>query len=97
MELVTFKLTARAPMKKTPVRPADPKKRDLAKAQKGGRRVAFEDGATYPCRVFERALVPLDHLIEGPALIEEPSTVTLVGPRDTFRIDAHGFIRISFA
>ena len=48
-------------------------------ARRGTRPVFRAAGAGWtPCPVFERDLLPADEPVEGPALIEEPTTTTLV-------------------
>jgi N-methylhydantoinase A len=55
--------------------------------------VLFEDGwAETP--VHDRAALREGHRFEGPALIEEPASVTVVRPGQPVRIDRYGNILI---
>ncbi|MDE0202754.1 MAG: hypothetical protein OXK73_10010, partial [Rhodospirillaceae bacterium] len=57
------------------------------------RRVLFEEGwAETP--VHDRAQLREGHVFEGPALIEEPASVTVVRPGQPVRIDRYGNILI---
>ena len=57
------------------------------------RRVLFEEGwAETP--VHDRAALREGHVFEGPALIEEPASVTVIRPGQPVRIDRYGNILI---
>jgi N-methylhydantoinase A len=54
-------------------------------------------GGTMDATVYERTALPIGFKSEGPALIEEYGSTTLIWPGDTFEIGALGEIRISCA
>jgi N-methylhydantoinase A len=58
-------------------------------APKQVRRVAFDDG-THETAVYERADMPADEIVTGPAIIEEPSATTVVHPGQRAHIDRLG-------
>ena len=57
-------------------------------AAKGDRPVVV-GGTAVATGVFERSLMPLDDAIAGPALIEEPGSVTVVPPDWSARLTAN--------
>jgi N-methylhydantoinase A len=61
---------------------------------KGTRLVAFGD-APLSARVYDRALLPAGFAVEGPAIVEEPSTTTLVHPGQRLTVDALGNLIIA--
>jgi N-methylhydantoinase A len=56
---------------------------------KGTRRVAFEEGAV-DAAIFERDQLPAEAYVEGPAIIEEPSSTTVVHPGQRAAVDKIG-------
>lgn len=94
-EFVTYKLSVRANVSVPDLPDLEKEGRSHALASKGVRMVN-ENGKVVEARIYERGRLPIDEAIKGPAVIEEPSTVTLVGSMDEFRIDEFGFIRITF-
>ncbi len=54
-----------------------------------------ETGNPIPTTVFSRRALPLGFVGDGPAVIEEYGSTTLVGPFDSFQIGALGEIRIT--
>ena len=62
-----------------------------AKALSGSRKATF-DGRTAATPVYERDLLPAGATIAGPALIEEPGSLTVVFPGWRAAVDRHGNI-----
>jgi len=96
LEFVSLVLTARVRMD----RPALASMADLARpvtSAKTRRSVYFSE-----CRsrldtpVYQRSSLPVGFAMNGPALIEEYGSTTVVGPRDRFEIGRLGEIRIRF-
>ena len=56
-----------------------------------GRPVIFDDGAR-DTPVYDRARLKAGQRFAGPAVIEEPASVTVVRPGDAVRIDDYGNI-----
>jgi N-methylhydantoinase A len=62
-----------------------------APALKGRRDIWFaEAGGFRPTGVFDRGKLLRGHVIDGPAIIEEPDASTLVHPGWTAAVDEHG-------
>ena len=77
-------------------RPALPKlepRHDAAPETKTVRPV-FLDGAWVQSPVYERAALPAGHRIEGPAVIEEFGSTTVVWPGQWLEVDPHGILLI---
>ena len=53
-------------------------------------RMVVFDGAAHECPVYWRDHLPRDAVIEGPAVIEQMDTTTLIDPGTTARRDALG-------
>jgi N-methylhydantoinase A len=63
----------------------------------GKRQVYFEDCGFQECAVYRReALVP-ETRFDGPAVVEEMASTTLVHPGDTARVDGQGSLVITLA
>ncbi|MBY5971020.1 hydantoinase/oxoprolinase family protein [Ferrimonas balearica] len=55
----------------------------------GSRQVYF-DGGWYETSIYERACLPVGPYVEGPAIIQEMSSTTIVEPGQRLRVDASG-------
>jgi N-methylhydantoinase A len=53
------------------------------------RQVIFDDGA-HEAEVYNRARLLGGHRLKGPALIEEPASITVVRPGQNVRVDGYG-------
>jgi N-methylhydantoinase A len=51
-----------------------------AKALKGERAVYFPEAGFAPCKVYDRCLLPPDVMLDGPLVVEEAESTTVVGP-----------------
>lgn len=65
----------------------------VAPARKGNRPVYF-DGAFREVPVYERASLPPGFRLDGPAIVEEFGSTTVVFPRQTLEVDPHGILVI---
>jgi N-methylhydantoinase A len=61
----------------------------LASAREGARQVAF-NGQFVETPIFDRLRLPPDAAFDGPALVEEPGTTTVVPPGFHAHADRHG-------
>ena len=59
-------------------------------AHRGSRTVIFERLGALSCQVYDRAKLLAGNLIAGPAVIEEPASVTVLGPDDTAVVNRFG-------
>jgi N-methylhydantoinase A len=88
MQIVTFRLraigeVARAELHRTPPGDADP-----AAAVRATREVYLpESGGFTPCPVYDRTRLEPGHRVEGPAVIEQMDTTTLLLPGDVATVD----------
>ena len=64
------------------------RKATLAEAQRIARPVFF--GEWYETPVYQREMLPVDAVIEGPAVIEQMDTTILIEPGDRARSDVFG-------
>jgi N-methylhydantoinase A len=51
--------------------------------------VIFDDGA-HDAKVYDRAALLGGHKLQGPALIEEPASITVIRPGQDVRVDTYG-------
>jgi N-methylhydantoinase A len=88
-------VTARVVAEGTPVLPAPPGQWEHERHDEGSKRIVV-DGAQVDVRVISRgALAPGDKL-DGPALVEQSDTTTLLAPGDHGHIDDHHNLIITF-
>jgi len=66
-----------------------------AAAEKGTRSVVFEGEGAVESRVFERCLLPIGEVVEGPAVVEEPACTTIVCPSQRLTVDEFGNLVIT--
>lgn len=59
-----------------------------------GSRDAYADGEFVEHTVYDRSRLPVDEEIEGPAIVEEAESTTLIGPSATFEVDEVGNLLI---
>lgn len=91
IELISIKLTA-VSIGEKPELPV--LKAAAGKAQPSGTRsVIFDDGA-HETPIYDRGALCAGHTFTGPAVIEEPASVTVVRPGHPVRIDQYGNILI---
>ena len=88
-EIVCFRLAAFGVGAKPRLPEFSAAGRALADARVGQRRVAF-NGAFMETPVYDRVKLPPEATLEGPALVEEPGTTTVVPPAFRARADRHG-------
>jgi N-methylhydantoinase A len=91
VEIVNFRVTATAPIS----RPALGRTghEETGDPRKGVRPVRFADAghgsgfAVQETPIFDRARLPRGFAVDGPAIVEEPSTTTVVHPGQRLRMD----------
>jgi N-methylhydantoinase A len=66
-----------------------------APAQPSTRAIWFEQTGLSPCQVWQRDALAVGARINGPAVIEEDASTTVIGPGDSGEIDPWGNIAIS--
>lgn len=63
--------------------------------RKGARQVNFGEHGVLSTTIYERDHLPAGFQCEGPVVVEEPSSTTLVYPGQWLEVDAFGQLRIS--
>lgn len=91
IELISIKLTAVSIGDKPELPLLEPASGDAQPS--GTRPVIFDDGA-HETPVYQREMLRAGHAFTGPAVIEEPASVTVVRPGHPVRIDEYGNILI---
>ena len=61
-------------------------------ARRGVRTVTFESAGAVEATVYDRAKLLQDNIIEGPAIIEEVASTTVVEPGDTVTVNSFGHL-----
>ena len=97
VELVTFRLTATADVARPELTPWTADGRSADAAAREGRTVDFGEDGRHETRVYDRDLLPPGFEADGPVIVEEPSSTTLVCPGQRVRVDDLGFLRITEA
>jgi N-methylhydantoinase A len=95
VEFVTYRLEARAKVRRPEIRKLDPAGRSAEQALKGKRMVNFGDYGKHEALVFERTRLPPQFIASGPLIVEEATSTTMVLPDQQLRVDDYGFLRIT--
>ena len=66
-------------------------------ARCGERMVIFEGAGALSAPVYDRALLLQSNVIQGPAIIEEVASTTVVEPGDTVTVNAFGHLVMELA
>lgn len=89
LEIVNCHLVARSALPKPPLeRLAKP--RSGKRPEPKGKRGVFFNGRRSSASVFERAALARGARIAGPAIVEEPTSTTVVNPGDRLSVDEFG-------
>ena len=101
VELVNFHVTALGRVAKPRFKKLDGRnggpdsaRADKSPAAKGTRRVNFDELGFHEATIYERDRLPVGVTIEGPAVIEEPASTTVVFPDQKLTMDEYGFLHI---
>ena len=87
VEVVTYRVRAVGALDK-PRQPSLPGGDDSSAAVRGNRRARHtESGGVLEWTIYERDLLGAGSVLEGPAIVEEPSTTTLVAPGQRLEVD----------
>lgn len=95
VEVVNFRLTGHLEVATPALSRLDPEGRSEEAALKGSRSVDFDADGTHTSAVYQRELLPPGATIDGPAVIEESSSTTLVHPGQRLTVDEWGNLSIS--
>jgi N-methylhydantoinase A len=94
IEFVNYHLTAFGVVDKPELKKLNGDGASLEAALKGQRRVNFDELGYHECPIYERSLLPLNIPIQGPLVIEEPASTTVVFPDQKVTRDDYGFLNI---
>lgn len=73
------------------------RKGTLKDARKPPRKVWFKDVGFVETQIYERDRLPVGARFEGPAIIEQPDTTTVMPPRTRCQVDRYGNLVINVA
>jgi N-methylhydantoinase A len=63
-----------------------------SEAERGVRPVMFEGHGALSAKLFDRAMLRAGNMIQGPAIIEELASTTVVEPGDTVTVNRYGHL-----
>jgi N-methylhydantoinase A/oxoprolinase/acetone carboxylase beta subunit len=92
VEFVNFRAVHRYRLPRPLVTPAARPRGTLADARIGERRAYF--GRFVPTAIYERSRLPLGAQLEGPAVVEQADTTTVIPPGARADVDAAGNLRL---
>lgn len=95
VEVVTYRLKAEARYKLPETKELLPDGRSVDAARKPDREVNFGDAGRHRAAIFDRDLLPPGFSADGPMVIEEPTSTTIVLPGQYMQVDRFGFLHIS--
>ena len=95
VEFVTYRLAASAKVPRPELKKFGPEGRSLAAALKNPRTVDFSEDGQHEAAVYERDTLPAGSMLEGPLIVEEATSTTLVHPSQHLRVDEFGFLHIT--
>lgn len=97
VEIIHFHLASEVQRRVAKLKPINPDDRSLEGALLDRREVHFGDEGTMPSRVWDREKLPIDQVIDGPAIILEPTSTTRILPGQRFHMDGLGLVHIKEA
>ena len=95
VEFVTYRLAASAKVPRPELKKLTSVGRSLKAALKEPRLVDFSDDGRHEAAVYERDKLPVGAMLEGPLIVEEATSTTLVHPSQHLRVDEYGFLHIT--
>ncbi|MBI4504716.1 MAG: hydantoinase/oxoprolinase family protein [Chloroflexi bacterium] len=94
VELVNLRLAAALPAEPLDLRPDAPAS---GRPEPIAQRPVRFGGAAVACPVYERAALPLGAALDGPAVVQEVGSTTVVWPGDGLHVDQHGNLRLELS
>jgi N-methylhydantoinase A len=95
VEIINLKVKGYIEQRRFKIPPLQVENRDLSRAIKGRRQVFFPGSGFIECTVYDRPLLFPGVKFEGPAIIEERESTTVVAPGGEVSMDDYGTIMIS--
>lgn len=96
LEVVNLRVIAMGIIPK-PDLPRISRKGTLNSARKPSRKVWFKEGGFVESQIYERNLLPMGAAFNGPAVIEQQDTTTVLPPRTRCKVDRYGNLVIRVA
>ena len=94
IELVHFKVTAIGPATKAELPKVSPQANQNPKSSLN-RPVYFKDRGFVECPIYRRADIGTGLVLQGPAVIEEEDSTTLLHPHQSLTVSPHGVLAIT--
>jgi N-methylhydantoinase A len=96
IEIVNLRLTAVGLISKPRFREISSRGDEVSAARKGVRPVFLEDSNDFvEAPIYDRSLLGAGHSFDGPAVVEEMDSTTLIEPGFTARVDEYGNLLVS--
>jgi N-methylhydantoinase A len=90
IQLVTFRAEATGIVPKADLRPSPDAGPDPRPAQYGSRDIWLKEGGGFvPCPLYDRALLGVGNRIQGPAIVEQMDSTTLIPPGAVATVDPY--------
>ena len=89
VEIANLRVVAKGEIPK-PSLPEIDRRGTLAQARKGARKVWFRDVGFIDAAIYERDKLPAGAQFDGPAIVEQPDTTTVMPPRTHCTVDRWG-------
>ena len=90
VEIVNLRLRAVGLVDKIDLPKAARAKGGAAPVAKGNRQVWFDDKGPTETPVFDRATLAAGHAVDGPAIVDQADTTTVISPDQRARVDDYG-------
>jgi N-methylhydantoinase A len=97
VEIVNFQLTGHRAVPTPAIARLPDGRPTPEEARKADRRVDFDADGEHTCAIYQRELLPAGFATDGPAVIEEASSTTLVHPGQRVAVDEWGNLLIDVA
>ena len=94
VEIVNLRIAAIVSLPRPQFRAASTNPVPATSVKLGSREVYF-DGQPVSTDIYNRSLLHSGHVIQGPAIIEQLDTTTVVWPNQTARVDAYANLMLS--
>ena len=94
-EIVNFHLISLGKVDKPEIKKLNKKDYSVEDAIVEKRNVYFEDEGLLKTKIYDRELLGPTHTIQGPAIIEEQTTSTLLYPDQSLEMDDYGNLIIN--
>ena len=98
VEVVNYRMVALVRVPKVELRAVEPSGAPVAAARAGERPVYFaERGGFTPCPVYDRGRLQPGHRLDGPAIVQQLDSTTVVYPGQSATVDQYGNLVVHIA